>query len=331
MYVYYRQWVLDKYNTLYRGETGSCETKCKQYSENKTNTIYIHTHTLVHIYNGIDTHTYIHTHTQVHFYSGTYIHKYIFIMDFLHSLTCLSRTCLSRNEENHTTISFLIFFIPWHVCQGHVCQGMKKIIWFSMKEIIWFSLHSLTCQLNMIFFIPWHVKEWRKSMSRNEENHSFVLIPWHVKEWRKSFICTEGFVSCPYFFPQYCMPYRLSVGAGLFTNHFLIGNKHTWERGETQSATTPTQAHTEDLSTYKMEQENKKCSLSDAFRPFQKGKSRREGGIEPLSRQRPMDLKSIPRAIQDHPGKVARNKIFGKPGYRSRCLSHAKRALYHLS
>ena len=29
---------------------------------------------------------------------------------------------------------------------------------------------------------------------------------------------------------------------------------------------------------------------------------RREGGIEPLPRQRPMDLKSIPRAIQDHPG-----------------------------
>jgi hypothetical protein len=29
-----------------------------------------------------------------------------------------------------------------------------------------------------------------------------------------------GFVSCPYFFPQHCIPYRLSVGTGLFTNHF---------------------------------------------------------------------------------------------------------------
>ncbi len=39
-----------------------------------------------------------------------------------------------------------------------------------------------------------------------------------------------GLVSCPYFFPHHCMSYRLSVGTGLFTNHFLIVNKHTWER-----------------------------------------------------------------------------------------------------
>ncbi len=39
-----------------------------------------------------------------------------------------------------------------------------------------------------------------------------------------------GFVSCPYFFPQHCMPYRLSVGTGLFTNAFFwIGNKNKWE------------------------------------------------------------------------------------------------------
>jgi hypothetical protein len=30
-----------------------------------------------------------------------------------------------------------------------------------------------------------------------------------------------GFVSCPYSFPQHCMSYRLSVGAGLFINPFL--------------------------------------------------------------------------------------------------------------
>jgi hypothetical protein len=35
------------------------------------------------------------------------------------------------------------------------------------------------------------------------------------------------FVRCPYFFPQDCMPCRLSVGAGLFTNHILIGRKNT--------------------------------------------------------------------------------------------------------
>ncbi len=39
-----------------------------------------------------------------------------------------------------------------------------------------------------------------------------------------------GFVSCPYFFPQYCMPYRLSVGSGLFTNHFWLAiNTHERE------------------------------------------------------------------------------------------------------
>jgi hypothetical protein len=36
-----------------------------------------------------------------------------------------------------------------------------------------------------------------------------------------------GFVSCPYYFPQHCMSYRLSIGAGLFTNSFWIGNKNT--------------------------------------------------------------------------------------------------------
>ncbi len=34
-----------------------------------------------------------------------------------------------------------------------------------------------------------------------------------------------SFVSCPYSFPQHCMPYRLSVGAGLFSNLFWISNK----------------------------------------------------------------------------------------------------------
>ena len=29
-----------------------------------------------------------------------------------------------------------------------------------------------------------------------------------------------GFVSCPYSFPQHCMPYRLSVGAGLLQPFF---------------------------------------------------------------------------------------------------------------
>jgi len=38
------------------------------------------------------------------------------------------------------------------------------------------------------------------------------------------------FVNSSYYFPQYWMPYRLSVGAGLFTIFFQIGNKNTWER-----------------------------------------------------------------------------------------------------
>ena len=36
-----------------------------------------------------------------------------------------------------------------------------------------------------------------------------------------------GFVSCPYSFPQHCIPYRLSVGVGLFTNPYFWFNKNT--------------------------------------------------------------------------------------------------------
>ena len=44
------------------------------------------------------------------------------------------------------------------------------------------------------------------------------------------------FVSCPYSFPQHCMPYRLSVGAGLFTNLFWLVIK-THERENTTIST----------------------------------------------------------------------------------------------
>ncbi len=41
---------------------------------------------------------------------------------------------------------------------------------------------------------------------------------------------SREFVSGSYSFPQHCMPYRLSVGAGLFTNHlWLVINTHERE------------------------------------------------------------------------------------------------------
>ena len=42
---------------------------------------------------------------------------------------------------------------------------------------------------------------------------------------------SREFVSSSYSFPQHCMPYRLSVGAGLFTNLFfrLVINTHERE------------------------------------------------------------------------------------------------------
>ncbi len=51
--------------------------------------------------------------------------------------------------------------------------------------------------------------------------HSALRLscPWGRDPWGTRNI---SFVSCPYSFPQHCMSYRLSVGAGLFTNLFWL-------------------------------------------------------------------------------------------------------------
>ncbi len=50
-------------------------------------------------------------------------------------------------------------------------------------------------------------------------NATRLSCPWGRDPWGTRNI---SFVSCPYSFPQHCMPYRLSVGAGLFTNLFWL-------------------------------------------------------------------------------------------------------------
>ena len=64
-----------------------------------------------------------------------------------------------------------------------------------------------------------HGGDWRTGVDFQRDgsftHHSRRLsCPWGRDPWGTR----NCFVSCPYSFPQHCMPYRLSVGAGLFTN-----------------------------------------------------------------------------------------------------------------
>ncbi len=76
--------------------------------------------------------------------------------------------------------------------------------------------------------IPSRILSWKALGFLGSFTHSArrLSCPWGRDPWGTR----NCFVSCPYSFPQHCMPYRLSVGAGLFTNLFWIGNKNTWER-----------------------------------------------------------------------------------------------------
>ena len=58
-------------------------------------------------------------------------------------------------------------------------------------------------------------------------NNKLLSFPWERDPWGTRNIT---FVICPYSFPHHWMSYRISVGSGLFTNLFFIGNKKTWER-----------------------------------------------------------------------------------------------------
>ncbi len=60
-----------------------------------------------------------------------------------------------------------------------------------------------------------------------------LSCPWGRDPWGTR----NCFVSCPYSFPQHCMPYRLSVGAGLFTSLFWLVIK-THERCDRKSPKT---------------------------------------------------------------------------------------------
>jgi hypothetical protein len=72
-----------------------------------------------------------------------------------------------------------------------------------------------------------HGGDWRTGVDFQRAGsftHSALRLscPWGRDPWGTR----NCFVSCPYSFPQHCMPYRLSVGAGLL-QPFLVGNKNT--------------------------------------------------------------------------------------------------------
>ena len=68
--------------------------------------------------------------------------------------------------------------------------------------------------------IPSRILSWKALGFLGSFTHSArrLSCPWGRDPWGTR----NCFVSCPYSFPQHCMPYRLSVGAGLFTSLFWL-------------------------------------------------------------------------------------------------------------